>query len=122
MALGANLAFFAIQALLTRRLVKKNFRSFRVYVVRQDGTQSRDIPMADTIIVWLRIFGPQFALLVLMSVIAALVRPLSPDSLHGLFSSAIWLRFLVAGPVGVGWAIRSNYRRFRLQPYGFRYV
>ena len=68
-ALGGNLAFFAIQALLTRRLVRKNYRSFRVYVVRDDGSKSRNLSIREAVSVWLWILGPQFALLLLVSVV-----------------------------------------------------
>jgi len=43
-ALGVNLAFFAIQALLTRRLVRKNYRSFRLYVVRATEARAGTCP------------------------------------------------------------------------------
>src|SRR5258707_9088418 len=46
-AVGGNLAFFAIQALLTRRLARKNYRSFRLYVVHDDGTQSRKLSIRE---------------------------------------------------------------------------
>jgi len=68
-ALGGNLAFFAIQALLTRRLVRKNYRSFRLYVVRDDGSKSRNLSIREAVSVWLWILWPQLALLLLMSVV-----------------------------------------------------
>lgn len=60
---GVNLAFFALQAVLTGRLARKNYRSFRVYVVRGDGQRSRGLSMQEAAAVWLWILGPQLALL-----------------------------------------------------------
>lgn len=52
-ALAGNLAFLAIQALLTRRIVGKNYRSIRVYVIRQDGQRSRSLSFSEATRVWL---------------------------------------------------------------------
>src|SRR5215470_18143765 len=50
-AVGGQLAFCGIQALLTPRLVRKNYRSFRVYVVRENGTKSRSLSIRDVVLV-----------------------------------------------------------------------
>src|SRR5258706_4077407 len=68
-ALAGNLAFFSIQAVLTRRLVRKNYRSFRVGILRDDGRRSRRLSMREATMVWLWILGPQLALLLISSVI-----------------------------------------------------
>jgi len=112
-ALGGNLAFFAIQLLLTRRLVRKNYRSFRVCVMRKDGSRSRNLSMRETASLWLWIFLPQLALLVLASLVVGVWgTKLEPEASRGLSSLSLWLRFL-----GVGltpWALRSgeSMRRF----------
>jgi hypothetical protein len=122
-ALGGNLAFFAIQALLTRRLVRKNYRSFRVYVVRDDGTKSRNLSIREAVSVWLWILGPQFALLLLVSVVVWFCGAKLPlDTVRGFSSMSLWLRFLVIGPYAAGLALRPKYPTFRLEAHGFRYV
>ena len=122
-ALGGNLAFFAIQALLTRRLVRKNYRSFRVYVVRDDGSKSRNLSIREAVSVWLWILGPQFALLLLVSVVVWFWGAKLPsDTVRGFSSMSLWLRFLVIGPYAVGLALLPKYPTFRLEAHGFRYV
>jgi len=122
-ALGGNLAFFAIQALLTRRLVRKNYRSFRLYVVRDDGSKSRNLSIWEAVSVWLWILWPQLALLLLMSVVVWFWgAKLPPDTVRGFSSMSLWIRFLVIGPYAVGLALRPKYPAFRLEAHGFRYV
>jgi hypothetical protein len=122
-AIGGNLTFFAIQALLTGRLVRKNYRSFRVYVVRDVGTQSRNLSIREAVSVWLWILGPQLALLLLVSLVVWFWgTKLPPDTVRGFSSMALWLRFLVVGPYAVDLALRVKYPAFRLQAHGFRYV
>ena len=113
-ALGGNLAFFGIQALLTRRLVRKNYRSFRVYVVRGDGSKSRNLSIREAGSVWLWILGPQFALLLLVSVVVWFWGAKLPsDTVGGFSSMSLWLRFLVIGPYAVGLALRQKYPTFQ---------
>jgi hypothetical protein len=52
-ALAGYLAFFAFQSLLTRRLVRKDYRSFRLHVVRDDGSKSRSLTIPEAVTVWL---------------------------------------------------------------------
>jgi hypothetical protein len=39
-SIGGRLVFFGVQALLTRRLVRKNYRTFRVGTVREVGSEA----------------------------------------------------------------------------------
>jgi len=114
-ALGGNLVFFPIQALLTRRLVRKNSRSFRLYVVREDGTQSGKLSIREAVSVWLWILGPQLALLLLVSLLVWFWgTKFPPDTVRGFSSISLWLWFLVVGPYAVGLALRAKYPAFRL--------
>lgn len=122
-ALAGNFAFFAIQFLLTRRLVRKDYRSFRVYVIRDDGSRSRNLPMWEAAPLWLWIFLPQLAVLVLASLVVSVWGTrLEPEASRGFSSFSLWLRLLVVGPYAVGFALRRKYATFRLQVHGFRYV
>ena len=49
------------QALLTQRLTRKNYHSFRVYALREDGTRTRKLSLFEGLRVWLWIFAPQLA-------------------------------------------------------------
>lgn len=122
-ALGGNLAFFVIQALLTGRLVRKNYRSFRLYVVRDDGSKSRKLSIREAVPVWLWILGPQLVLLLIVSVVVWFWGTRLPsDTVRAFPSMSLWLRFLVVGPYAVGLALRPKYPVFRLDAHGFRYV
>ena len=79
--------------------------------------------MRDTASLWLWIFLPQLALLVLASLVVGVWgTKLEPEASRGLSSLSLWLRFLGVGPYAVGFALRRKYATFRLQAHGFRYV
>lgn len=123
LALGAHLAFFAIQALLTPRLVRKNFRSFHLYVLREDGSKGRKLSIRDALSVWQWIFVPQLAFFVLASLaVSFLETRVAPDAVRGFSSLALWLRVLLIGPYAIGLALRRKYPSFRLQANGFRHA
>jgi hypothetical protein len=67
-ALAGNVSFFLVQAALTNRIVRKNYRSFRVVVLRNDGQQSRSLSARESMSVWLWVMGPQVALILITSV------------------------------------------------------
>jgi hypothetical protein len=120
-SLGGNFVFFVIQLLLTQRLVRKNYRSFRVYVVRADGERSRDVSFQEALRLWSRILLVQVVFYLSLSAIAFL--PGLPDgAIRSLSSLGGWLRFLVVGPFAVGFALRAKYSGLRFQACGFRYI
>ena len=122
-ALGGNLVFFGIQAVLTRRLVRKNYRSFRVGILRDDGRPGRRLSMREAGRVWLWILGPQLALLLTASVVASWYGAKAPpETLRLITSLSLWLKFLLIGPYAVDLALRVRYPGFRLQPMGIRYM
>jgi hypothetical protein len=121
-ALGGNLAFFAVQAVLIHRLVKKNYRTFRISVVRDSGESDRRLSMKESGLVWLWVLWPQVALLLVSSLVALWAgAKLDSEGVRGISSVSLWLRFLVVGPYAVGPALKARYPGFRLQARGFRY-
>ena len=123
LGIAENLTLFGLQALLTRRLVRKNYRSFRVYVVRTDKQLDRKLSVRETAAVWFWIAWPQIAVYLLLSLVVGLWRgELAPEVVRGISSLSMWLRFLVVGPCAVALALRATYRGFSLQAYGLRYV
>jgi len=123
MSLIAFVAFFGVQALLTRRLVRKKFRTFRLEVIREDGVPSHELSMRESFWIWLWIFGPQLALSVIFSIILQMYgNRISAERAQTLPSLAVWLRFLVVGPYAIELAMRMKYRGFRLQARGYRYI
>ncbi len=103
--------------------MRKNYRSFRVYVVRDDGSKSRNLSIRKAVSVWLWILGPQFALLLLVCIVVWFWGAKLPsETVRGFSSMSLWLRFLVIGPYAVGLALRPKYPTFRLEANGFRYV
>ena len=123
MSLTAFVTFFGVQALLARRLVRKKFRTFRLDVIRDDGHRNRDLPFRESIRIWLWIFGPQLAFVLIFSVLLEMYGDrLQPETARSLPSMALWLRFLLVGPYAIDLALRVKYRGFRLQAYGYRYI
>jgi hypothetical protein len=121
--LGWHLAFFGIQSVLTRRLVQKNYRSFRVGFLRDNDVPSSRFQVREAGLVYLWILGPQLALLLTSSLgVWWFGAKLPPETVRYISSLSLWLRFLVVGPYAVGLALRAKYPGFRLQAYGFRYV
>jgi hypothetical protein len=119
-ALGGNLAFFAIQTILTRRLVRKNYHGFRVDVLREDGQRTRGLSMREASRVWLWILGPQLALFLIASLIVSWPgATLRPETVSAINTWSLLLRFLMVGPYAVHLALRAQYPRFRLQAYGY---
>lgn len=101
--------FFAVQAVLTHRLVRKNYRSFRVTVVREPGERTRRVSTREALAIWLWIARPQVALILTGSVLVSFYR--SPDLAKQEISAlSLWLRFLLVGPYAVGLALRAAIR------------
>jgi hypothetical protein len=82
------------------RNVRKNYRSFRVYVVRNDRSKSQNLSMQEAVSVWLWTLGPQVALRILSYVVSYWITKLPTDIMSGF--SCIWalLRILLVGPHG----------------------
>lgn len=121
MTWGVKAGFFVFQAFFMRRLVRKNYRSFRVYVVTPDGTQNRRLSFRQTISVLLWIFAPQAAVFISMSVVFGFWVAQIPSEVRQQINSLfLWLQFLLIGPYGVGLALSARYRGFRLQPRSVR--
>jgi hypothetical protein len=109
-----NVPFFVVQAFLTGRLVRKEYRTFRVVVLRYDDDQSRRLSIREATMVWLWVFAAQF---VFSAICAFLRRPVMQ-----IGSLSILIQFLVVGPNAVSFALRRRYPKFQLQAQGLRYV
>jgi hypothetical protein len=121
-SLVEDLVFFGIQAVLTPRLIRKDYRSFRVGLLRTDGMQRRRFSVGDAALVYLWILGPQLALLLAATLTVWWLRAkLPPEALRYISASSLWLRFLAIGPYAIGLALRVRYPGFRLQAYGYRF-
>src|SRR5438874_6781717 len=64
-----NPAFFGFQAILIHRLVRKNYRTFSVGVLHDDGQQNRKLSLPEGGLVWLWLLGPQLAVFLAASVV-----------------------------------------------------
>lgn len=118
----ATATFFGIQCILTQRIVRKNYRSFRVGVHRDDDRPSRKLTVGEASLVWLWILGPQLAFFLAVSLLIGLYgAKIPPEIGGGIPSWSRLLQFLVVGPYAVDLALRVKYQGFRLQPYGYRF-
>ena len=118
--LVAQFTFFAFQSILTRRLVRKRYRSFRVEMIRDSDQHSGRFTTREAWLVWLRILWPQLLSLVLCSLIVWRSGNQPPERSFG--SLWVLVNFFVAGPIGVGAAMRASYSGFKLQGYGWRFI
>jgi hypothetical protein len=59
LSLIGQAVYLGVQLPLVHRLVRKNYRSFRITVIRDDGPEERHLTMREAVHVWLWIVGPQ---------------------------------------------------------------
>lgn len=123
LAYVGNIVFLGMQAILARRLVRKNYRSFRVGVISDDGQRSRRLSLEQAGRVWGWIVVPQVVFLHIGLIIYWLWGTKLPaEIIRSINSWALLLRFLVVGPFAVDLAIRVRYPGFRLQAFGWKRV
>ncbi len=113
--------FFGAQAVLAQRLIRKHYRSFRIYVIRDDGQQGHKLSWREIGLVSLCIVGFQLAFIVLWLVVVY-ASDLAPERMSAASTLELWFRFFVSGPYAIGLALRIRYPGFRLQTSGFRYI
>lgn len=116
-----NLLFFGFQSISVHRLVRKNYQSFRVHVIRPDGQQVRRLSFREGLSIWLWILGPQLALAALLS-LGVWWTDLELDAIRQLGVFERLLRYFIVGPFAVGLALSRSSPTFRLQAHGFRYI
>jgi hypothetical protein len=122
-AVVGQIAFFSAQAVLTPRLFRKKYRTFRIYAIRHDGERSRRLSLLEILQVWLCIMGTELAFVTVTSLVLFLFQNKLPaETIRSLSSLSLWLRFLLVGPYAVGFALRIRYAGFRLQATGLRYI
>jgi len=116
--LFANLAFFLSQAVLVFRLVRKNYGSFWIGVVRRDEPPARKLSVPEAVRVWLQLCWPQVAFVVAVYLFISWVgSSVEPDKLQQLSSPVLLVRILVVGPIAIRLAMYAAYPNFRLQAY-----
>lgn len=119
----AYLVFFAAQAVLTFRLTRKKYRTFHIYIVRDNDEQSRSISWREAGLVWLCFFGVQLAFLIALGLAVILLSGrVSPAILGPIVNLEPFWRFFVVGPYAIGLGMRIKYPGFRLQANGQRYI
>jgi hypothetical protein len=115
--LTAPMAFqFLLLALFSRRLVQKDYRTFRIYILREGlAEESRTLSWNESITVGLRVIAPQVVFWVVIDVLWLFTSKLSTDDLRGVDLMVQILGFLVVGPFSIGFALRGRYSGFELQ-------
>ena len=118
-----NISYFVGQILLIPRLVRKRYRSFQIFVVRDDQLPRRSLSPSEILRIWFQVAWPQAVFLVGTFLALSLeVWNVSPETLQRFSSLELWLRILVVGPSAIGFAMRAHYKGFRLQAYGWRLI
>jgi len=114
----AQLLVFGLQAFLVHRLVRKDYRSFNIAVLRNGQAVGRTLSATEGLRVWLRTFWPQALFLAAMYLIAVWAsRSAGYQTAKGLSDIGLWLRILAIGPYAIDVAIAGKYRGFRLQAF-----
>ena len=113
----ATASTLAGQAVLSFRMVRKNYRSFFIAVAKKGEPLERRLTVSQQVRISFWFLSPQVGLYFVGSaliVAAALAGVHLPAALNSL---GIWLRILVLGPFGISCAMNANYRGFRLRAY-----
>lgn len=119
----AQLAFLVFEGLFVRRMVRKSYKSFRLAVVREDGSSSNTLSLGDSIRVWLRIIWSQVAFLAAVWVLLCFQGTnTSAEVTRTMSTLSLWGRILVVGPFGIYCAVPAEYPGFRLEAFGQRFV
>jgi len=93
-----QITFFVAQFGFVQRLVRKNYRSFHLYVVRDDRVRDRRLSWHEVCPVWLWIFLPQLTFVVLSEVAGAVISMVNPAAVSTAGSALSAIRFFVVGP------------------------
>lgn len=109
------LLYFAGHILLVPRMAKKQYRHFRLSIVRGDGSGA-PLTAQEWMPVAVRIAIPQVVLLGAAMVVGNLLA-LSGDAslLHGLSSLVRMLHLFGIGPLAVAFAVKGQYKQFRFR-------
>jgi hypothetical protein len=110
--------FFSGQAVLTPRLIRKNYGTFFVAVIRGDQAPERYVSPEEIGKICVRVLWPQVAFLAAISAAGYYFRgQLSEENIRLMNTISLWGRFLVVGPLSIQGAIRAHYSGFRLQAF-----
>jgi hypothetical protein len=106
------------QGILSFRLVRKNYRTFWIGVLRQGEPLKRSFGFSESIRVWIQLIWLQIAFVVIVSLFFAWNNDrASAQTMRSLGSLSNFLYYLVVGPLAIDWAMYAHYRGFRLQAY-----
>jgi hypothetical protein len=119
-----QLTFFSVHALLVPRLVRKRYRSFRVAVLRDDGSSDRKLALHEVAPVAIQVVLPHVLFVLGASLFLFVWQSahLNNEAAHGIESLLFIGRIFVVGPYAVHFALRGPYNGFRLQAYGQRFI
>lgn len=109
-AFATPLVYLAALLYFTPRLTRKDFRDFRLRVVRDNGLTDRRLSRSEALRVWLCLVGTQIA--IACAVVALAYWFGATKGLNGLKAL---LRYLVVGPIAVRIALQTKYQGFRLE-------
>lgn len=117
-SISANAVSLSAQALFVPRLVRKQFRLFRIEVVREDHSPGDRLSFFEIASVSIHLLWPQLAFFVAINSLASLLDRTG----SGLGSIMFWITLFLIGPLAIKLAVQAQYSRFKLQPFGIRYI
>lgn len=123
LAWASALSFLLCQAVFVPRMLRKRFRSFRLDVLRKDGSSSATLSASEIARVWWKIILPQIVFLLAVWLLQVLLRDrLSADTARTIPTLSLWCRVLAVGPFGIYCAVPADYPGFWLKAFGQRSV
>ena len=119
----AAILFFAAQALLVHRLTRKDFRTFRLEVLRGNGETSRKLSAVEGLQVWFWIVWPQLVVMTILSLIVYWLNQVGAEEPGRAISGmSLWIRILAVGPYAIGLALRTPFPGFRIRAYVYKLI
>jgi hypothetical protein len=112
----SNVVILLVQVPMIYRLVHKQYRSFRVQVLRPDQGADQELSFREALGIWVQIIWPQLLFVVGVGVLLFI----TPQVINPIQSLLQLTRFLLVGPAAIQFALNANYSGFRLQAYGQR--
>jgi len=111
-----QLLFYCGQIVSIPRLVRKNYRTWNLSVVRDSGQRSRRLSLAETLRLSGWVVVPQVAFLLIWTILFRYFAGVAmrAETLLGA------IPFLVEGPYSVGLTVRVKHRGLRLEAHGHR--
>ena len=113
-----KILFYVGQPILLFRLVRKNYRSFWIGILREGEPANQKLTLRDSIRIWRQLLVLQVAFYVGLLLLAVWLTSIGqPETSRRLNVFETLFGIFIVGPAAIRWAMLGNYKGFRLQAY-----